>query len=143
MDDDIRVTDIDIGDPHTEHQDPISSYPPLAPVHKRLQLAAAGQAKPITFVPPAVKAMSSSEACTSSSNSPKVLILNDSFHKMLEYKGKHNKFPASYENMVAFLNEVHNKFQTSMEFFFAIKLLCSQLGSEILILFFGDLELIL
>jgi hypothetical protein len=108
MDDDIRVTGIDIGDPDTEHLDPISSNPPLAPVPKRLQLAASGQSKPISFVPPAVKAMSSSEACTSSSTSPKVLILNDSFDKMLEYKGKHNRFPSSYEDMVAFLNEVHN-----------------------------------
>jgi len=120
MDDDIRVTGIDINDPHTVNQDPISSNPPLAPIPKRLHLTAVGQAKPITFVPPAVKAMSSSEACNSSSNSPKILILNDSFHKMLEYKRKHNKFPSSYEDMVAFLNEVQNKIQTSMEFFFQL-----------------------
>jgi len=110
MDDDIRVTGIDIGDPHTQHPDPISSNPSLPPFPKRLHLAAAGEANPITFLPPAVKAMSSSEACTSSSNSPKVLIINDSFHKMLEYKGKHNTFPSSYEDMVAFLNEVNNNF---------------------------------
>jgi hypothetical protein len=108
MDDDIRVTGIDIIDPHTKLPDPISSNPPLAPVHKRLHVAAPSQPKPITFVPPAVKAMSSSEAYTSSSASYKVLILNDSFHNMLEYKTKYNKFPATYEKMVAFLNEVYN-----------------------------------
>ena len=143
MDDDIRVTGIDIDDPHTELPDPISSNPPRATVPKRIHLAAAGQAKPIAFVPPAVKAMSSSEACTSSSASPRVLILNDSFHKMLEYKTKHNKFPSTYEDMVAFLNEVHinlhshtvrlgcleTKFPASRKLFYSSKSLCSQLGS--------------
>jgi len=109
MDEDIRVTDFDILDPHTQIPDPASSNPPIAPVPKRLQLATTGQSKPITFVPPAVKAMSTSEVGTSSSTSPKVLIINDSFHKMLEYKSKHNKFPKTYDDMVAFLNEVHNK----------------------------------
>ena len=110
MDEDIRVTDFDIVDPHNENCDPVSSNPPLAPVPKRLHLAATGQSKLIKFVPPAVKAMSSSEAGTSSPASPKALILNDSFHKMLEYKSKHNKFPATYNDMVTFLNEVHNNF---------------------------------
>ena len=109
MHDDIRVTGIDIDDPHTELPDPINSNLVQAPVPKRIHRAGVGQAKPITFVPPAVKAMSSSEACTSSSASPRVLIINDSFHKMLEYKTKHNKFPSTYEDMVAFLNEVHQK----------------------------------
>ena len=105
MDDDIRVTGIDIGDPHT---DPISSHPPCPPAPKRIHLGGPGQAKIITFVPPAVKAMSSSEAYTSSSASSRILIINDSFHKMLDYKAKHNKFPPAYEDMVAFLNKVQN-----------------------------------
>jgi hypothetical protein len=109
LDDDVRVTGIDIGDPHTELLDPVSSIPPLAHVPKRLHHVASVQSKPITFVPPTVKAMSSSEACTSSSASPKVLIINDSFPNMLEYKTKHNKFPSTYEDMVAFLNEVLSK----------------------------------
>ena len=110
MDDDIPLTGIDMGDPHTVLTHPMSSNPPRSPVPKRFHLATAGHAQPIKFVPPAVKAMSSSEACTSSSASPKVLILNDSFHKMLEYKTKHNKFPSTYEDMLAFLNEVHYTF---------------------------------
>jgi hypothetical protein len=109
LDDVVRITGIDIVDPHTELPDPISSNPPLAHAPKRLHHAVAAQTKPITFVPPAVKVMSSSEACTSSSASTKVLIINDSFPNMLEYKTKHNKFPSTYEDMVAFLNEVHSK----------------------------------
>jgi hypothetical protein len=108
MDDDIRVTCIEIEDPHTELQDPISSNPPGAPGPKRIHLGPTGQTKTITFVPPVVKAMSSSEACTSSYASSRILILNDSFHKMLDYKVKHNKFPLAYEDMVSFLSEVHN-----------------------------------
>ena len=103
MDEDIRVTDV----PPTELPDPISSHPPRAPSAKRIHLAGDGEAKSITFVPPAVKAMSSSQAGTSSSASPRVLILNDSFHRMLDYKAKHNKFPSTYDDMVAFLSEVH------------------------------------
>ena len=107
MDEDIRATGSDIGIPPSQLADPISSHPPRAPALKRIHLETPGQAKPITFVPPAVKAMSSTQAGTSSSASPRVLILNDSFHKMLDYKVKHNKFPSSYDDMVAFLSEVH------------------------------------
>ena len=106
MDEDIRATGSDIGVPPSKLPDPINSHPPWAPAAKRIHLGADDQAKPISFVPPAVKAMSSSQACTSSSSSPRVLILNDSFHRMLDYKTKHNKFPSTYDDMVAFLNEV-------------------------------------
>jgi hypothetical protein len=78
----------------------------VAPSAKRIHLAEVGQAKSIIFLPPAVKAMSSSQAVTSSSSS-RVLILNDSFYSMLDYKAKHNKFPSTYDDMVAFLSEVH------------------------------------
>ena len=104
IDVDIPGTDCNIGDPPA---DPISSHPPRAPAPKRIHLAAHGQSNPITFVPPAVKTMSSSQAFTPSSGSPRVLILNDSFHGMLDYKAKHNKFPSTYDDMVAFLSEVH------------------------------------
>jgi hypothetical protein len=106
MDEDpIRATGTEIGDPPLEQHDPISSNPPRAAHPKRIHLGAPGLAKPISFVPPAMKAMSSSQACTSSASS-RVLILNDSFHKMLEYKSKHNKFPSTYDEMVVFLSEV-------------------------------------
>ena len=107
MDKDIFATGSDIGDPAVELADPFSSHLPRALAQKRIHLGTAGQAKPIRFVPPAVKAISSSQACTSSSASPRVLILNDSFHMMLDYKAKHNKFPSTYDDMVAFLSEVH------------------------------------
>ena len=107
MDEDIPATVCDIDDPAAELANPISSHPPRATALKRIHLGVVGQAKPITFVPPAVKAMSSSPAGTSSSASPRVLILNDSFHGMLDYKAKHNKFPSTYNDMVVFLSEVH------------------------------------
>ena len=112
MDEDITVTCIDIDVPAADLADPISSHPPRALVSKRIHLAVVGETKPITFVPPAVKAMLSCQACTSSSASPRVLILNDSFHKMLDYKAKHNKFPSTFDDMVSFLSEVHSKINT-------------------------------
>jgi hypothetical protein len=107
MDKDIRPSNNDVGVQPADLADPISSHPPRAPVPKRSHLTATGQANPITFIPPALKAMSSSQVYTSSSYSPRVLILNDYFHRMLDYKAKHNKFPSSYDDMVSFLNEVH------------------------------------
>ena len=106
MDEDIPATGCDIGNRALDLPDPVNSHPPRAPALKRIQLGVGGEAKPIKFVPPAVKAMSSSQACTSSSASSRVLILNDSFHKMLDYKAKHNQFPSTYDDMVAFLSEV-------------------------------------
>ena len=87
IDEDIRAIGSDIGVPPSQLANPISSHPSHAPALKRIHLGAAGQAKPINFVPHAVKAMSSFQACTSFSSSPRVLILNDSFHMMLDYKG--------------------------------------------------------
>jgi hypothetical protein len=107
MDEDIRPIGSDIGVTPAEVPDPISSHLPRAPVSKHIHLAPRGQANPIRFVPPALKSISSSQACTSSSASPRVLILNDSFHMMLDYKAKHNKFPSTYDDMVVFLTEVH------------------------------------
>ena len=107
MDNGILATGSDIGVLHAELGDPVSSHPPQAPAPKRIHLESLGQAKPMTFVPPAVRAMSSSQAFNSSSASPQILILNDSFHGMLDYKAKHNKFPSTYDDMVVFLNEVH------------------------------------
>jgi hypothetical protein len=107
MDEDIRVPSSDIGVPPAELAYPISSHPPRALSPKRIHLRAHEQAKHITFVPHAVKAMSSTQACTSSFASPWVLILNDSFHMMLNYKAKQNKFPSTYDDMVAFLSEVY------------------------------------
>jgi hypothetical protein len=106
MDEDILASGRDIGDTAAELEDPINSNPPQAPALKRLHVGVVGQANPITFVLPAVKSISSSSACTSSYASPRVLILNDSFHKMLDFKAKHNQFPSTYEDMVAFLSEV-------------------------------------
>ena len=104
MDEDIPVTGCDLPG---ELADPINSFPPRAVPLKRINLGVPGQANAIKFVPPAVKAMSSSQAYNSSFASPRVLILNDSFHMMLDYKAKHNKFPSTYDDMVAFLSEVH------------------------------------
>jgi hypothetical protein len=112
MDEDIPATGSDIGDQPAELPDPISSHPPRAPAPKRLHLGAPSQSKPITFMPPAVKAMSSHPTCTSSSVSSRVLILNDSFHMMLEYKAKQGKFPSTYDDMVSFLTEVHIYFNS-------------------------------
>jgi hypothetical protein len=103
MDEDIRATGTDL----VVFAESIGSSPPRAPALKRIHLAGQVQAKPITFVPPAIKAMSSSHACTSSSSSPWVLILNDSFHMMLDFKAKHNKFPSTYDDIVTFLSEVY------------------------------------
>ena len=107
MDEEILATGFEIGDPPAEVGDPISSNPPRAPALKRIHLRVAGQANPISFVPHAVKSMSSSHACNSSYVSHRVLILNDSFPNMLDYKAKHNKFPSMYDEMVAFLSEVY------------------------------------
>jgi hypothetical protein len=113
MDEDIPATGNDIGDHHADLPDPINSHPLRAPAPKRLHLGVKpSQANPITFIPPAVKAMSSHPACTSSSVSSRVLILNDSFHRMLEYKSKQGKFPSTYDDMVAFLSEVHIEFNS-------------------------------
>ena len=107
MDEDIPATGCDIGDPPAEVGDPISSNPPWGPPLKRIHLGVGGQTNPITFIPLAVKSMSSSHVCTSSYASQRVLILNDSFPRMLDYKDKHNKFPSTYDEMVDFLTEVH------------------------------------
>ena len=90
MDEDFPAIGCDLGDLPAELADPIASQPLQAPPQKRIHLEVAGQVNPIKFVPPAVKAMSYSHACTSSSTSPRVLILNDSFHMMLDY----NIFPS-------------------------------------------------
>ena len=60
MDEDIRATGSDIGNPLAELVDPISFHPPRALAPKRIHLGAPGQAEAIRFVPLAVKAMSSS-----------------------------------------------------------------------------------
>ena len=108
MEEDTPATGCDIGDlpadPPVELADP-----PHASSLKRLHLGVAGQDKPIRFIAPAVKAMSSSQAFTSSPDSSRVLILNDSFHGMLDFKAKHNKSPSTYDDMVGFLNEVFYK----------------------------------
>jgi hypothetical protein len=107
MDEDILATGGDIGVGPSQPADPISSHPPQPPAPKCIHLVAADQANPISLISPAVKAMSSSQVYTSSSSSSsRVLILNDSFHRMLDYKAKHNKFPSTYDDMVAFLSEV-------------------------------------
>lgn len=107
MDEDIIATGTAMGVPPAEHADPLSSNPPRSPTPKRVHLGAAGEAEPISFVPPAVKGMSSSQAFTSTPASNRVLIINDSLHTMLDYKAKHNKFPSLYDEMVGFLSEVH------------------------------------
>jgi hypothetical protein len=104
MEEDIPTTGCDIRDPPVDLPDS-----PRAPALKRLHLGGPSQAKSIRFIPPAVKAMSSSQAFTSSPASSRVLILNDSFHGMLDYKARHNKFPSTYDEMVGFLTEVHFK----------------------------------
>ena len=114
MDKDILVTDCD---PPVELTDPINSIPPREVPLKCIHLGVPAQTSLIKFVPPAVKAMSSSQANNSSFASPRVLILNDSFHMILDYKARHNKWqlpmaclpsvPSTYDGMFAFLSEVH------------------------------------
>ena len=104
MDENIHATGSNIRVPPTELSDLISSHPPRRLAPQRFHLEFVSQAKPIRFVSLALKAMSSSQACTSSSTSPWVLILNDSFHGMFNYKAKHNKFPSTYDDMVVFLS---------------------------------------
>ena len=105
MDKAAPLTGNDLGTPQAELADPINSSHPRTVPLKRIHFA--GQASAIKFVPPSVKAMSSSQPFNSSSTSPRVLILNDSFHNMLDYKAKHNKFPSTYDDMFVFLSEVH------------------------------------
>lgn len=51
--------------------------------------------------------MKITQASTSSMASAEVLILNDSFVRMIEFKAKNgNKFPPSYDALVAFLTKV-------------------------------------
>ena len=107
LEEDIPATGCDIGDPPAQLADP-----PQAPALKRLHLGVPSQAKPIHFDPPAMKAMSSSQAFTSSPASSRVLILNDSFHSMLDFKAKNNKFPSTFDEMVGFLTEVQFKLQS-------------------------------
>ena len=104
IDEDVLVTGCD---PLEELADPINSSTPRAAPLKRIQRGVPGQANAFKFVPPAVQAMSSSLAYKSSSASPRVLIINDYFHSMLDYKANHNKFPSTYDEMVGFLSEVH------------------------------------
>ena len=115
MDEDIPATCTDIGVSHDELPDPIGSHPPRAPAPKHIHLVDVGQSIPIKFVSPVVKAMSSSHTCTSTGASPWILIIIDSFHQMLDYKAKHNKFPSTYNDMVVFLTEVHF-FHISIQF---------------------------
>ena len=107
LDEEMHATGTEMGAVPAELEDPIGSLPPRPHGPTRIHLGAGGQAKPITFVSPAVMAISSSQAHTSSSASPRILVLNDSFFRMLDYKAKHNKFPSSYDEMVDFLDEVH------------------------------------
>ena len=108
MEEDTPATRCEIGDPHADPPTELAD-PPRASTLKRLHLGVPNQDKPIRFIAPAVKAMSSSHAFTSSPDSSRVLILNDSFHGMLDYKSKHNKFPSTYNEMVGFLSEVYFK----------------------------------
>ena len=62
MDEDIPATGCDIGDPPA---DPIYSHPPPSHPLKRINLGVVGQDNAIKFVSPAVKAMSSTQACNS------------------------------------------------------------------------------
>ena len=104
MDEDIPVTGCD---PPTEVADPINSRSPRPVPLKRIQRGVVDETDAFKFIPPGVKTMSSIQAYNSSFASPWIFILDDSFHMMLDYKAKHNKFPSSYDDMVAFLNEVH------------------------------------
>jgi len=61
----------------------------------------------ITFTPPSVKSMSHSHRATSSGHFSRVLVINDSFHGMLDFKAKNGKFPTSYDTLVSFLAEVN------------------------------------
>ena len=103
MDEDLPATGCNIVEPPTELAD---SHPPREVPLKRIQRGVVGQANAFKFVRPALQAMSSSQAYNSSAASPQVFILNDSFHNMLNYKAKHNKFPSTYDDMVSFLSEV-------------------------------------
>ena len=107
MNKDIRATSSDLGVPPAEISDPISSHPSQTLGPKHIHMTVVGQVKSIRFFLPAVKAMSSSYACTSSFASPWILILNESFHRMLDYNAKYNKFFSTYNDMVIFLSEVH------------------------------------
>jgi hypothetical protein len=102
MNEDIHATGTDIGVAHAELVDPISSHLPWTPAPKHIHLGTSGQVKPIIFIPTAVKAMLSSHACISFSASPRVLILNNSFQMMSNYKAKHKKFPSTYDDIVVF-----------------------------------------
>ena len=106
MDEDIQVTG-DVGDQPDSHPDPIISLPPVERPLKRIRLGVVGESNSIAFIPPAVKAMCSIQPYKSPSAFPRVLVFNDSFHNMLDYKTKYNNFPSTYNEMVSFLNEVH------------------------------------
>ena len=94
MDEDIPATGCDIGDPPTEVGDPIGSHPPRAPALKRIHLRSWWSSQCHQIRPTYGEVNVVIPCMQSSSTSHRVLILNDSFHSMLDYKAKHNKFPS-------------------------------------------------
>lgn len=71
--------------PHVEVQDPDSGTP---------------------LIPPSLKSLVISQPTSSSGHSSQVLILNDTFPNMMDYKNKHQKFPKSFDDMVYLLLKV-------------------------------------
>jgi len=91
--------------PATEIPLPDLNSPPT----KRLKLNPIGFDFQRSFTPPKVKTMRSSQPSSSSIISSHMLILNDSFVRMLEFKALKKKFPPSYDDLVAFLTKVFSK----------------------------------
>ena len=60
------------------------------------------------LIPPSLKSLVISQPSLSSATSSAVLILNDTFPRMMEYKSKQKKFPKSFDDMIAFLLKVSN-----------------------------------
>lgn len=72
---------------------------------KRPHLTPLGVAGPHVFTPPSMKSMEPGHP-VSSSRSSTVLVLNDTFPAMMEFKAMNKKFPPSYQLMTSSLTKV-------------------------------------
>lgn len=103
-----------------------STEDPISPVSKRPNLHSSEEATLKSLIPPKIKSMSLKNPSSSSSLGSEVLILNDSFPDMLEFKAKsnNNKFPPTYDALVAFLTKVPLYFTSRISFICLLHVFC-------------------
>lgn len=77
------------------------------PAAKKSKINPDVESSQFSMTPPKLKTMRTTQASSSSNTFSEVLILNDSFVRMLEFKANNgNKFPPSYATLVDFLTKV-------------------------------------